>query len=326
MAKPKVLIMTLKFAEVSREPIRKLESAGFHITECDYDTANAVPEEKFCELIQGVDVLVVTGMFPVCRKVIESADRLKMIAIRSSGFDGTDLEAAKEKGILVTHNPGANANSVADMTIGLMLAVLKKIVKLDRTVRRGEWHRERTLDMYGKILGIIGIGRIGKLVAKRVQGFDMTIIANDIVEYEEFSKKYHIEMVSKEELMTRADIVTLHTPLDDTTHGMIGEQRLRLMKKTGILINTARGRIVDDRALYKALKEGWIGGAGLDAHMTEPPSFGPLIELENLVSTCHVAGLSDGASHEMAMQTADKIITYFNGGMPDSILTPGKAN
>jgi phosphoglycerate dehydrogenase-like enzyme len=323
MGKPKVLIMTRKFAEVSREPIEKLQKAGFLIDERSYETVRSITEEEFCRLIKGFDVLVVTGMFPVRRRVIEAADRLKMIAIRSSGFEGTDLEAAREKGVLVTYNPGANVDSVADMTVGLMLAVLKKITTLDRKIRSGGWERETTLDMHGKVLGIIGIGRIGKVVAKRVQGFDMTIIANDVVEYREFLRKYGIESVSKEELLERADIVTIHTPLDASTRGMIGEERLCLMKKSGILVNTARGPIVDPMALYKALKEGWIAGAGLDVHMPEPPTFRPLVELDNVVSTCHVAGLSDSASYTMAMQTVEKIITYFRGDMPESVLTPG---
>ena len=322
MGKPKVLIMTRKFAEVSREPIEKLQKAGFLIDERSYETVRSITEEEFCRLIKGFDVLVVTGMFPVRRRVIEAADRLKMIAIRSSGFEGTDLEAAREKGVLVTYNPGANVDSVADMTVGLMLAVLKKITTLDRKIRSGGWERETTLDMHGKVLGIIGIGRIGKVVAKRVQGFDMTIIANDVVEYREFIGRYGIESVSKEELLERADTVTIHTPLDASTRGMIGEERLRLMKRNSILINTARGPIVDAMALYKALKEGWIAGAGLDVHMTEPPSFRPLVELDNVVSTCHVAGLSDSASYNMAMQTVEKIIAYFKGEMPESVLTP----
>lgn len=323
MDKPKVLIMTRTFADVSREPIERLEDAGFIVDERSHETVTSITEEEFCKLIKGADVVVVTGTFPITRTVIEEADRLKMIAIRSAGFDGTDLEAAREKGILVTHNPGANADSVADMTVGLMLAVLKKIAKLDRKIRGGGWERERTLDMHGKVLGIIGIGRIGKLVVKRVQGFDMTIIANDIVEYREFLERYGIESVSKEELLERSDIVTIHTPLDISTRGMIGEERLRLMKKNAILVNTARGPNVDPKALYKALKNDWVAGAGIDVHMPEPPTFRPLVELDNVVSTCHVAGISDGASYNMAMQTVEKIIAYFTGKMPEGVLTPG---
>jgi D-3-phosphoglycerate dehydrogenase len=323
MAKPRVLIMTSKFAEVSREPIETLEDAGFQVDERSYDVVGSITDEQFCDLIQGVDVLVVTGMFPISRRVIESADCLKMIAIRSSGFDGTDIEAAKANGVLVSYNPGANAGSVADTAVGLMLNVLKRIAELDRKIRKGGWERVRTLDMHGKLLGIIGIGRIGKLMAQRAQGFDMTILANDIVEYPEFVQTHRIEMVSKEQLMQRADIVTIHTPLDDSTRGMIDEKRLQMMKSTAVLVNTARGGIVDEKALYKALSRGWIAGAGLDVHATEPPSFRPLVELENMVSTCHIAGLSDGASYAMAMHTVEKIIAYFNGRIPADVLTPG---
>ncbi len=167
MNKPSVLIMTDKFAEVSREPIEILVNAGLRVHEHSYNTVGSITDEKFSELIQGMHILIITNNFPVSRRVIESADCLKMIAIRSSGFDGTDLDAAGENGIVVTHIPGANADSVADTTIGLILAVLKKIAKLDRMIRHGGWERERTLDMHGKILGIIGLGRIGKRVVKK---------------------------------------------------------------------------------------------------------------------------------------------------------------
>ena len=322
MNKPNVLIMTDKFAEVSREPIEILINAGMRVHEHGYNTAGSISDDKFCELIQGMDVLVVTGSFPVSRRVIESADCLKMIAIRSSGFDGTDLDAAGENGIVVTHNPGANADSVADTTIGLILAVLKKIAKLDRMIRHGGWERERTLDMNGKCLGIIGLGRIGKLVVKRAQGFDMKIIANDIIKYKDFLETHGIEMVSKDEIMRQADILTIHTPLDDSTRGMIDERRLRRMKDTAIVINTARGPIVDENALYKALSLGWIGGAGLDVHATEPPQLRALVELENVVSTCHIAGLSDDASYAMAAQTVEKILACLSGRIPTDVLTP----
>jgi len=320
--KPNILIMTDKFAEVSKEPIEILINAGMRVHEHGYNTAGSISDDKFCELIQGMDVLVVTGSFPVSRRVIESADCLKMIAIRSSGFDGTDLDAAGENGIVVTHNPGANADSVADTTIGLILAVLKKIAKLDRMIRHGGWERERTLDMNGKCLGIIGLGRIGKLVVKRAQGFDMKIIANDIIKYKDFLETHGIEMVSKDEIMRQADILTIHTPLDDSTRGMIDERRLRRMKDTAIVINTARGPIVDENALYKALSLGWIGGAGLDVHATEPPQLRALVELENVVSTCHIAGLSDDASYAMAAQTVEKILACLSGRIPTDVLTP----
>jgi D-3-phosphoglycerate dehydrogenase len=319
---PKVLIMTKKFAEVSREPIKALQEAGFEVEEKDYDRVSLAQEEEICRVIQGAEVIVVTAMFPATRKIIESADRLKMIAIRSAGFEGTDLNAATEKGVVVTNNPGANAHSVADMTIGLMLAACRLIAQKDREMRRGLYNRGGGVDLFRKTVGIIGLGNIGKKVAQRLQGFEVRVIGNDIVDYPEFRQKYNIPYYTKEELLQMSDFVTLHVPLDDSTRLMIGEERLRLMKPSAFLINTARGEVVDEQALYKALTQGWIAGAGLDVYKEEPPKFRALIELENVVCTPHSAGLSREASYAMAMETVKKIIAYFSGKIPENVLNP----
>ncbi|OGQ00009.1 MAG: hypothetical protein A2Z51_10680, partial [Deltaproteobacteria bacterium RBG_19FT_COMBO_52_11] len=255
-------------------------------------------------------------------KIIMSADRLKMIAIRSAGFEGSDLQAATEKGVVVTCNPGSNASSVADMAIGLMLAVSRQIVKKDREMRKGLYNRGGGEDLFRKTVGIIGLGNIGKRLAMRLQGFEVKIIANDIVDYPEFKKKYNIPYYSKDDLLQMADFVTLHVPLDDSTRMMIGEERLKRMKPTAFLINTARGEIVDEQALYKALTKGWIAGAALDVYHEEPPKFRALIELENVVCTPHSAGLGREAAYAMAMETVKKIITLFDGKAPENVLNP----
>jgi lactate dehydrogenase-like 2-hydroxyacid dehydrogenase len=320
---PKAIIMTKKFAEVSQDPITTLERAGFTVEVKDYDRVQPSQEDELCRVIQGADAIIVTAMFPATRKVIESSGRLKMIAIRSAGFEGADLKAATEKGIVVTCNPGANAESVADMAIGLMLSVAKQIAKRDRGMRQGLYPRgSGSEDLFRKTVGIIGLGNIGKRVAKRLQGFEAKVIANDIVEYPDFQRQYNILYVSKEELLQKADFVTIHVPLDPSTRRMINEERLRLMKKTAFLINTARGAIVDEKALYKALKEGWIAGAGLDVFETEPPVFRDHILLENVVSSPHSAGLSNQASYAMAMETVKKVIALFGGKVPENVLNP----
>jgi D-3-phosphoglycerate dehydrogenase len=247
----KVMVLTKKFSEFSREPFQVMEQAGLEVVEKDYDRVSPAQEDELCRVIQGADAIIVTAMFPATRKIIMSADRLKMIAIRSAGFEGSDLKAATEKGVVVTNNPGSNSDSVADMTIGLMLAVSKQIAKKDREMRKGLYPRGAGgEDLFRKTVGIIGLGNIGKRVAKRVQGFEVKVIANDIVEYPDFQKQYNIPYYSKEELLQKADFVTIHVPLDHATRGMIHEERLRLMKKTAFLINTARGPIVDEKALY----------------------------------------------------------------------------
>jgi len=320
---PTVIIMTKKFAEVSRDPITTLEKAGFTVVEKDYDRVQPSQEDEVCRAIQGADAIIVTAMFPATREVIESTNRLKMIAIRSAGFEGADLKAATDRGVVVTNNPGSNSEAVADMAIGLMLSVSRQIARKDREMRQGLYPRGNGgEDLFRKTVGIIGLGNIGKRVAKRVQGFEAKIIANDIVEYPEFQKQYNIPYHSKEELLRRSDFVTVHVPLDNSTRGMINEDRLRLMKKTSFLINTARGAIVDEKALYRALKEGWIAGAGLDVFETEPPVFRDHILLDNVVSSPHSAGLSNQASYAMAMETVNKVITFFQGKAPENVLNP----
>ena len=320
---PTVIIMTKKFAEVSRDPITTLEKAGFTVVEKDYDRVQPSQEDEVCRAIQGADAIIVTAMFPATRKVIESTSRLKMIGIRSAGFEGADLKAATDRGVVVTNNPGANAEAVADMAIGLMLSVSRQIARKDREMRQGLYPRGNGgEDLFRKTVGIIGLGNVGKRVAKRVQGFEVKVIANDIVEYPEFQKQYDIRYYSKEELLRRSDFVTVHVPLDNSTRGMINEDRLRLMKKTSFLINTARGAIVDEKALYRALKEGWIAGAGLDVFETEPPVFRDHILLDNVVSSPHSAGLSNQASYAMAMETVNKVITFFQGKAPENVLNP----
>jgi phosphoglycerate dehydrogenase-like enzyme len=317
---PKAIIMTRKFAEVSRDPIIALEKAGFIVEEKEFDRATVAQEKEICAAVQGADVLIVTGMFPVTRRVLESNPGLRMVGIRSAGFEGTDLAAATSRGVVVTHNPGSNASSVADMAIGLMLAVSKQIARKDREIRQGLYKRGGGEDLFGKTVGIIGLGNIGKRVAKRLQGFEVRILANDIVDFPEFSEKYKIPYVFKEELLAQADFVTLHVPLDGSTQGMINEARLGLMKPSAFLINTCRGRVVDEQALYRALVNGRIAGAGLDVFEDEPPKFRPLIELENVVSTPHSAGLSREAAYAMAMDTVTKVIAFFAGKVPENVL------
>jgi glyoxylate reductase len=209
------------------------------------------------------------------------------------------------------------------MAIGLMLSVAKQIAQKDREMRRGLYPRgSGSEDLFRKTVGIIGLGNIGKRVAKRLQGFEVKVIANDILEYPDFQKQYNIPYYSKEVLLQKADFVTIHVPLDPSTRGMINEERLRFMKKTSFLINTARGPIVDEKALYRALKEGWIAGAGLDVFETEPPVFRDHILLDNVVSTPHSAGLSNQATYAMAMETVRKVITLLEGKVPENVLNP----
>ncbi len=321
----KILLVASAFAKASHEPVEKLIAEGFEVEEYDFGLGKLNEDtEKFCRLMKGVDVLICTAVEIVNSRIMDASDQLKMIALRSAGFEGVDLDAATERGILVTHNSGANANGVAEMTICLMLAVARKIVWEDARMRLGEFYsiREMGMEISNKTLGIIGLGNIGKIVARRVQGFDMKVIYHDIVEYREFASQYNIEKVSMDELLQRSDIVTLHVPLDDSTRGMIGRREILLMKPTAILINTCRGPVVDEKALYRALSKGHLYGAGLDVHNEEPPTFLDLLRLDNVTSTPHTAGVSYDSVLNMAWQTVNKVMEFRDGKMPDNVLNP----
>jgi D-3-phosphoglycerate dehydrogenase len=323
---PRVLIVATGFVQDGRRPIELMEEAGFAIEERDYGLGGLNKnEDEFCRLVVGVDALIVTAMERVTRRVIESADRLKMIAIRSSGFEGTDLTAATDHGVLVTHNPGSNRQPVADMAVGLMLDVSRRISWMDRGMREGKFGELRinAKDMFNKTLGIIGLGRIGKTVAIRVRGFDMRVVYNDIVAYRDFAEAHGIEKISLDQLLRDADIVTLHVPMDSSTRNMIGEAEIRKMKPGAILINTCRGGVVNEKAVYEALIDRHLYGYGTDVHEEEPPRFLDLLRLENVVSTPHVAGVTEDGLMSMATLTASKVIQFLNKReIPENVLNP----
>lgn len=323
---PTVLITCPGFAIASRKPLELMIDSGFSIQEPDYrpgELNENVPE--FCKIIKGVDALVVSGADKIPRPVFENADRLKIITVRGVGYDGVDLAVATEKGVLVTRNPDTNYQAVADMTIGLMLAASRKIAWMDRGMREGRYSELRvvTLDMYGKTMGIVGLGRIGKTVALRAGAFEMNILYHDIVEYAEFARKYGIEKVSLKTLLKESDFVTLHVPLDDSTRNLMGAAQIKLLKPGAILINTARGGLIDEKALFAALRTGHLYGYGADVHEEEPPTRADLYRLENVVATPHMAGVSQQALINMSMACAQKVIQYLSAcEIPNDVLNP----
>jgi D-3-phosphoglycerate dehydrogenase / 2-oxoglutarate reductase len=322
----KILIVASGFVQQSRRPVEILQEAGFIVEEREYGLAGLNQnEEEFCRIIKGVDAVVVTGLDIVTRRVMASADCLKMIAIRSSGFEGTDLTAATDHGVVVTHNPGANKEPVADLAVGFMVAVARKIPWMDRGMREGKYNeiRPQVKDIYQKTLGIIGLGRIGKTVTRRVKGFDMKVLYHDIVAYEDFAREHGIHKVPLEELLQEADVITLHVPLDETTRKMIGREEIRRMKTDAILINTCRGPVVDEEALFEALKSGHLYGYGTDVYTQEPPANLELVRLENVISTPHVGGITEGGLMGLAMATVTKIVQFLKKGeVPENVLNP----
>jgi D-3-phosphoglycerate dehydrogenase len=310
----------------SRDLITTLENSGFNVIEKNYGLAGLNKnEDEFCRIVRDVDTLFVTAMDRVTRRIIESANNLKIIAIRSAGSEGTDLKAATDHGIVVTNNPGANRQAVADLTFGLMLDVSRRISLMDRGIRKGEFDKIRvfSMDINTKKLGIIGLGNIGKAVAERAKGFKMDVVYCDIVEYPEFAAQNNIKKVSLNQLLSESDIVSLHVPINETTRNMISSSQIALMKKNAIVINTCRGGVVNERAVYSALVEKKLFGYGTDVFEAEPPNFPELLNLDSVVSTPHIAGVSEDGLYNMAKKSVEKVIGFIcEGRLPENILNP----
>jgi phosphoglycerate dehydrogenase-like enzyme len=223
--------------------------------------------------------------------------RIKLLQVLSAGYDGIDIEKLRKLGIPLANNGGANSFAVSEHAILLMLAVHRKLPDLDRLVRSGQWKssklgQEQEHEIAGKTIGIIGLGMIGKMLARRLSGFEVKLLYNDPVRpTPEEAAKLNVAYCELDDLLRQSDIVTLHAPFDATTHHLICDRTLGLMKREAVLINCARGELVDEDALYRALKEGRIWAAGLDTYDPEPPmADNPLFTLKNVVLTPHAAG------------------------------------
>jgi D-3-phosphoglycerate dehydrogenase len=307
------MVKAMKILVASRiheKAIQLLKENGFEVTIVEEPN-----EDELARIIKGFDGLIVRSKPLVTRKVIESADRLKVIARAGVGLDNIDVKAAEERGIALINAPESSTQSVAELAIGLMLAVARKIAFSDRRMREGYWAKKEAMgvELSGKTLGVIGAGRIGSAVARIAKyGFNMHILYYDVVCRDDLNKELGAECVSIEELLKRSDIVTIHVPLLPETRHMINEEKLRLMKKTAILINTSRGAVVDTAALVKALSEGWIAGAGLDVFEEEPLSEDhPLTKLDNVVLTPHIGASTKEAQEKAGVEVARKIVEFF---------------
>ncbi|AJC71670.1 2-hydroxyacid dehydrogenase [Thermococcus guaymasensis DSM 11113] len=298
-------------APLHEKAIEVLKNAGFEIVYEEYPDEN-----RLLELVGDVDAIIVRSKPKVTRKVIEAAPKLKVIGRAGVGLDNIDLEAAKERGIKVVNSPGASSRSVAELAVGLMFAVARKIAFADRKMREGVWAKKQCMgiELEGKTVGVIGFGRIGYEVAKIAKALGMNVLLYDPYPNEERAKEVGGKFVSLEELLKESDIVTLHVPLLDATRHLINEERLKLMKPTAILINAARGAVVDTEALVKALKEGWIAGAGLDVFEEEPlPADHPLTKLDNVVLTPHIGASTEEAQMRAGVQVAEQIVEILKG-------------
>ena len=286
------------------------------------------PKKVIIEKVKEADGLICLLTEKIDREVIEAAGpQFRGISQVAVGFDNIDIEAATERGIYVTNTPGVLTETTADYAFALLMAVARRIAEADRYVRSGKWKVPWGLmmllgqDIWGKTIGIIGMGRIGSAVARRAKGMNMRILYYDIRRNEEAEKELGAEYVDLETLLRESDFVTIHVPLTPETRHLINEERLKMMKRTACLINTSRGPVVDEKALYKALKEGWIWAAGLDVWEEEPTSVdNPLLKLENVTASPHIASASIATRTRMAIMAVENMIAILEGRVPPNLV------
>jgi glyoxylate reductase len=268
------------------------------------------------ELVAGSDALLAIGPDPVDAGVIGAAPRLRVIALASAGYNNVDLQAARDRGVIVTHTPGVLHETTAEFTIALALAARRRLAEGDRFLRTGRWTEQDMnlllgLDLFGGRMGLVGYGEIGHAVARRARALGMEVVHHSRRRDDDAYSRW----VPLDDLLATADVVSLHVPLTPATTGLIDAARLRRMKPTATLVNTARGPVVDEDALYRALREGWIHSAALDVFATEPlarPDH-PLLSLPNCVVTPHMAAASTATRARMVDVAVDNILAVLEG-------------
>lgn len=259
-------------------------------------------------LIPGYDGLIL-GLDVCDETVLEQADALKVISRNGVGFDRVDVDAASRRGIAVTITPGANRTGVAELAIGLMFALARQLPQVVNHAKRGVWRRTKGWELGGKTLGVIGYGAIGREVATRGKALGMQVRAYDPYWQGDSGEA---ERASFEELLRASDVVSLHVPLMPETEGLIGEKALNLMKQGAVLVNTARGGLVDEAALYRALAQGKLAGAAMDAFKDEPPTNNPLLELDTFIATPHIGAATHESSARANLMAAENLLAVLN--------------
>ncbi len=283
-------------------------------------------EETLTALARDADAIL-TCFAPVTDGVIRAATRCVVVGRYGVGVDNIAVDTATELGIVVTYVPDYCVEEVSDHTIGLVLALNRRLLTFDRSVRQEGWGTVSldlpVLRLRGSTLGIVGLGRIGRAVCRKALAFGMQVLAWDPYIDEEVFATAGARAASLDDLLQESDFVTLHTPLTPETRGLIGEPQLRLMKPTAFLVNCARGPLIDEEALLRALREGWIAGAGLDVlQEAHPPRDHPLFEMDNVLITPHVSFFSQQSVHELEVRAATEVVRVLRGEMPENVANP----
>ena len=295
------------------EGVRMLMEAGF-----DVDLETSITGPELVERVKDFDAIVVRSRTKVTREVIEASGRLRAVARAGVGLDNVDLEAAKERGVEVLNSPEAPSNAVAELVLGLMLSLARRIPLGDASMKRGEWIKRRLtgFELEGKTLGIVGFGRIGYNLARKAKAMGMRVVTDAIIEkLMRFVEETGAESVPMEDLLKESDFVSIHVPLRPQTRHMIGARELETMKDGAYLINAARGGVVDEDALREALVRGKLAGAALDVFEIEPPKDTSLTGLENLIALPHIGAATVEAQAANSTIVAEKLIKLFTGDL-----------
>ncbi len=284
--------------------------------EVDFQPGLGKDKDKLAATVDGFDGLAIRSATKVTTKILEQAKSLKVIGRAGIGVDNVDIPAATARGIIVMNTPFGNSITTAEHAITLMLSLARQIPEADASTRAGKWEKNKFLgvEIFGKTLGVIGCGNIGSIVADRALGMKMKVIAYDPYLSDERALNLGVEKVELDELMRRADFITLHTPLTDKTRNIINAESLALTKKSVRLINCARGGLIDEAALFEALKSGRVAGAALDVFVTEPATDSPLFGLHNVVCTPHLGASTTEAQENVALQIAEQMSDYLIRG------------
>jgi D-3-phosphoglycerate dehydrogenase len=287
-------------------------------TEHEVDYRPELAREDFLRLLPEYDALVVRSGVKVDAAAIAAGSRLRVVGRAGVGVDNIDVAAATNAGITVVNAPTANTIAAAELTVGLIYALARNIAQADASMRRGEWRRAdfMGMELRGKTLGIVGLGKIGMAVAERARAMEMVILGSDPFVDAATASARAVELVEVDELLRRADVVTVHVPLNDATRGMIDADALALMKPTARLVNVARGGVVDEAALTAALSDGRLAGAAIDVYEHEPAVDSPLLRAPNTVLTPHLGASTREAQQKAGLEVAEQVLDALAGRDP----------
>ncbi|NOQ63880.1 MAG: phosphoglycerate dehydrogenase [Methyloprofundus sp.] len=305
----KKILISDKLADAGINFLNEQEGIQVHIE-------TGMTPEQLCATIADYDALLIRSDTKVTDEVLQAAKNLKLVGRAGIGVDNVDIPAATEQGVIVMNTPDANATTTAELALAHMFSLSRNLPKADKSIREGKWERSQLVgaEISNKTLAILGFGTIGRIVAKRAAGLNMRVIAYDPFVAPDIFAECGAERVDLDVLVKQADYLTLHCPLLEQTRGVIGAEQLAAMKNTAMIINCARGGLIDETALYHALKNGEIAGAALDVYENEPPKDSPLLELDNIVFTPHLGASTREAQVAVSVEIARQAVTFLKTG------------